>query len=88
MICADINVLALDETVRTIVGHGQLAHVVEVDVTDECSVEAMTTSAIAATGRLDVLVNNAGVASMPRRLLDVTLEDWDRVFAVVFYDPK
>jgi NAD(P)-dependent dehydrogenase (short-subunit alcohol dehydrogenase family) len=36
VICGDIDILALDETVRTVVGRGQLAHAVEVDVTDEC----------------------------------------------------
>ncbi|SFJ31087.1 short chain dehydrogenase [Bradyrhizobium sp. cf659] len=42
----------------------------------------MTANAVSAAGRLDVLVNNAGVTSLPDRLLEVTLEDWDRVFSV------
>jgi NAD(P)-dependent dehydrogenase (short-subunit alcohol dehydrogenase family) len=37
-------------------------HVVEVDITDDASVEQAIQSAIASTGRLDVVVNNAGVA--------------------------
>ena len=37
-------------------------HIVELDVTDDASVERAIASVIAATGRLDVVVNNAGVA--------------------------
>lgn len=81
VICADIDVDALDETDRTIGARGQSAHAVEVDVTDELSVQAMTANAISSASRLDVLVNNAGATSLPGRLLDVTLEDWDRVFS-------
>ena len=41
----------------------QLAmHIVELDVTDDVSVEQAITAVIAATGRLDVVVNNAGVS--------------------------
>jgi NAD(P)-dependent dehydrogenase (short-subunit alcohol dehydrogenase family) len=38
-------------------------HVVELDVTDEASIERATASVLAQAGRLDVLVNNAGVGS-------------------------
>ncbi len=41
----------------------QLAlHVVELDVTDDASVEQAIAAVVAATGRLDVVVNNAGVS--------------------------
>ena len=39
------------------------AHVVEIDVTDEASVEAGTTLAIAALGGIDVVINNAGTGA-------------------------
>ncbi|MBL4732590.1 MAG: SDR family oxidoreductase [Rhizobiaceae bacterium] len=39
------------------------AHVVEIDITDNASVEAGTNSAIAALGGIDVLVNNAGTGA-------------------------
>jgi NAD(P)-dependent dehydrogenase (short-subunit alcohol dehydrogenase family) len=46
---------------RGLADHEQLAlHIVELDVTDDASVEEAITSVIAATGRLDVVVNNAG----------------------------
>jgi len=48
---------------------------VELDVADPKSVER----AVRRAGRIDVLVNNAGVFSRGRSVADLTLEDWDRV---------
>ncbi len=42
---------------------GQGLHVVELDVTDDASVEAAVAQVLAQAGRVDVLVNNAGIAS-------------------------
>ena len=48
---------------RALADREQLAlHIVEVDITDDASVEQAITSLIAITGRLDVVVNNAGIA--------------------------
>jgi NAD(P)-dependent dehydrogenase (short-subunit alcohol dehydrogenase family) len=51
------------ETVRQLAEREQLVvQVVEVDVTDDASVERAIASIIATTGRIDVVVNNAGVS--------------------------
>jgi NAD(P)-dependent dehydrogenase (short-subunit alcohol dehydrogenase family) len=52
-----------------------------VDVTDPGTVEAMVARAVADTGRLDVICNNAGASSVSDPL-SCTIEDWDRTFAV------
>ena len=57
------------------------AHVVELDVTDEASVNAGVAAAIEAAGGLDVVVNNAGVGVIGLQE-DFTAEDWHRVFDV------
>lgn len=49
-----------------------------VDVTDEAAVA----SACAAIGRVDVLVNSAGVVGPNRPLVEVETADWERTFAV------
>jgi NAD(P)-dependent dehydrogenase (short-subunit alcohol dehydrogenase family) len=54
---------------------------VRVDVTDPASVQALVEQAAAATGRLDVMCNNAGASSVSDPL-SCTVEDWDRTFAV------
>ena len=58
------------------------AHVERVDVGDPESVEAATLNTLAAVGRIDVLVNNAGVNGPTVPIWDYPLEDWRRVIAV------
>jgi NAD(P)-dependent dehydrogenase (short-subunit alcohol dehydrogenase family) len=51
------------EELRALAEREQLAlHSVELDITDDASVEQAITSLVAITGRLDVVVNNAGMA--------------------------
>jgi len=51
------------------------------DVTDSADVERVVTDVIAQTGRIDVLVNNAGILR-DRVLWKLTDEDWDLVINV------
>jgi 2-deoxy-D-gluconate 3-dehydrogenase len=64
---ADKNRAAADE-------HGA-GNVLEVDVRDEASVEAGIAAVVARHGRLDVLVNNAGVGGS-YSVLEMTLDEW------------
>ena len=58
--------------------------VIKCDGADERGVRAMLESVKKAFGRLDVLINNAGITASwkPRDLETLSLEEWDRVFAV------
>jgi 3-oxoacyl-[acyl-carrier protein] reductase len=51
------------------------------DVTDQRQVDAMFDTAIAATGGLDVVINNAGLGGFAH-LVDMTDEQWERVLDV------
>ena len=51
------------------------------DVSDETRVRAMAAEAVDAHGRVDVLVNNAGIFTQSL-LEDMPVADWDRVLAV------
>lgn len=54
---------------------------VRLDVTDESAVRELIETALAGTGRLDVLCNNAGIASTADPI-SCTTEEWRRVFDV------
>jgi NAD(P)-dependent dehydrogenase (short-subunit alcohol dehydrogenase family) len=56
------------------------------DVSDAASVQAAIQAVVARWGRIDALVNNAGIAVF-KPLLETTLEDWNRVLAVNLTGP-
>jgi 3-oxoacyl-[acyl-carrier protein] reductase len=59
---------------------------VELDVTDEAGIKALVASIEKEHGRLDVLVNNAGVSikvdGKPRGIADISSEEWNMVLAI------
>jgi len=59
-------------------GTGGDAILLPMDVRDRPSIRGAVQSALAALGRVDVLVNNAGIA-LTRDSLDLTEEEWDEV---------
>ncbi|MBI3980041.1 MAG: glucose 1-dehydrogenase [Chloroflexi bacterium] len=62
-------------------GTGRQTHVVPLDVTQVASIQAMVDETLTRFGKIDVLVNNAGV-NIRRRALEVSEEDWDGVLDV------
>ena len=72
--CAARSADKLDETVIQITDQGDEAKAVSLDVKDEVSIS----TAIEACGPIDVLINNAGVATT-KSVLDWEGTDWDDV---------
>ncbi|MGI6578304.1 MAG: elongation factor P 5-aminopentanone reductase [Eubacteriales bacterium] len=60
---------------------GGRAEIYQADVSDNDAVEDMVSAVQNDFGRIDVLVNNAGIAGQ-RLLTDITIEEWERMFAV------
>ena len=56
------------------------AHIHKLDVADTASVNAFADWAKAATGRVDVLINNAGGAHGVERIEDGRDDDWETMF--------
>jgi len=57
------------------------AHALTADVSRAPDVDAMIQAAVSATGRIDVLCNNAGIGSTADAVA-CSVEEWDRVFGV------
>ncbi len=69
---------ALEETARQAGG----GRVIPGDISQPDQVEQIFASAVAATGRLDLLFNNAGRGARPRTIDEMPLEDWQGVLDV------
>jgi 3-oxoacyl-[acyl-carrier protein] reductase len=78
VVISDAHERRLGEAAEAL-GEGTLA--VVCDVTDEAQVQGMVDAAVAEHGRLDVLVNNAGLGGTAE-LVDMTDEQWGRVIDI------
>ena len=79
VVIADIN-LSAAQIIADELGKESVA--VQVDVADGTSVENLQALASEAFGRIDIIINNAGVTHLPTPLDEVSEEDFDRVFTV------
>jgi 3-oxoacyl-[acyl-carrier protein] reductase len=81
VIVCDVRQNAVDEAVKQCEALGAQAVGFVVDVTQRAMVDAVVAQVLARFGRIDVLVNNAGI-TQDARLQKMTLEQFDRVIDV------
>jgi NAD(P)-dependent dehydrogenase (short-subunit alcohol dehydrogenase family) len=75
---ADVNAASLDRAVAEL---GPKAHAVQMDVTDQASIDTGFAKAIALMGKLDILVNNAALFDACP-IVDIPRATYDKLFAV------
>jgi 3-oxoacyl-[acyl-carrier protein] reductase len=68
------------ETVAEIAGAGGRAELASTDVSDPAQIDALVGGVLERHGRIDVLVNNAGIAR-DQLMLRMKRDDWDAVIA-------
>lgn len=78
----DISAETAQETVGLIEALSGKAAAFEADVSNSLSVQSMVSGVLSAFGRIDVLVNNAGVVGELKPLHEVSEESWDFVQGV------
>jgi len=78
---ADIDLAAAQKTVEAIASNTRRAIAIEADCGDVASIDAMIARTVAEFGRLDIIVNNAGVTRYSF-IMDLTEADWDRIHRV------
>ena len=78
---ADIDLAAAQRTADQAATNARRAIAIEADCGDIASIDAMVARTIAEFGRLDVIVNNAGVTRYAP-IMDLTEADWDRIHRV------
>jgi NAD(P)-dependent dehydrogenase (short-subunit alcohol dehydrogenase family) len=86
-VVADINAEAGQLVAEQIVKLGGEAISIPTDVSQETSVQAMVSAAMAHFGRIDILYNNAAILSAEQRagdrdVINMDVDAWDRAMAV------
>ncbi|MDR2487796.1 MAG: SDR family oxidoreductase [Clostridiales Family XIII bacterium] len=87
VVAADLNLEAVQATVAEIGADGGDATAVQVDVSDEVSVQAMVASAVSAYGRIDILFNVAGIPQFATPIEEVAVADFQRILSVNVVGP-
>jgi len=82
VVLADIAVETGEATAHDIVSAGGQAIFVAANVGKTDQVEALVAKAVGHFGRLDIAVNNAGIAPRGAPIAEMTEEDWDRTIEV------
>jgi 3-oxoacyl-[acyl-carrier protein] reductase len=81
LICADRDGARAEATASAIAKAGGSVRAFRADVADPVECEAQVAEAVRQFGRIDIVVNNAGIA-LHKLALDTSLDDWDRVLRI------
>ena len=80
VVIGDIDAARLTETASALGGPDRIL-AVPTDVSQKTEVDALIAAAVASFGRVDIMVNNAGIAIV-RDYLDISPEEFDHVLGV------
>lgn len=87
VVVADINEAGGNETAEMIRSTGSDARFIACDVSDPESARTMVEAAVGEAGRLDVLVNDAGIGGPGKRLEDIEVDEFRRVIDINLLGP-
>jgi NAD(P)-dependent dehydrogenase (short-subunit alcohol dehydrogenase family) len=78
VVVADIDVTLAEATAHQVAALGRKSLALQVDVTRRADIDRMVQRSVETMGRIDILMNNAGVLRI-QEMLDITEADWDFV---------
>ena len=81
VLCTDLDLEKAEFTVTEITKNGGTANALAANVADAGDCEKQVDETIQRYGRIDIAVNNAGIA-LHRLALETSLEDWQRVLDI------
>jgi NAD(P)-dependent dehydrogenase (short-subunit alcohol dehydrogenase family) len=82
LMLVDVNQQLGEETVKQIEGAGGRAAFIRADVRNEAEMKRAFEETVARFGRLDIVYNNAGIATPQPGFTRIAMEDWKRVIDI------
>lgn len=86
VVLCDINETTLEATYNELKSHGQCLHIT-VDVSSSSSIQELFEKSIQHFGKIDVLINNAGIMDRLDGAADCDEDLWNRVLAINLTGP-
>jgi NAD(P)-dependent dehydrogenase (short-subunit alcohol dehydrogenase family) len=72
-----------DKTARQVEAMGANCMAVQTDISDELQVENLAANALSAYGKVDILINNAGVSQLSHTPTEhLPVQEWDRIMHI------
>lgn len=81
VVCCDVNLQDAQRTAQEVNSAGGAAIVCPIDVRDAAAFEAALESTLKAFGRLDCILNGAGI-NAPTPFFEIPVEEWNDILAV------
>lgn len=81
VVLSDLNLAGVQEAAQEIIDQQGKAYGIQLDVSKRSEVEKAVNEIVERYGKIDIVVNNAGI-SLPTRVLDITDDEWDKIFNV------
>jgi NAD(P)-dependent dehydrogenase (short-subunit alcohol dehydrogenase family) len=82
VVVADLNFEGAEEVVKTIKENKGEAIAVKANVTDNNDIKNMVDTAIKKYGKIDIIINNAGIFDKYTNSLETSEELWDQIFDI------
>jgi NAD(P)-dependent dehydrogenase (short-subunit alcohol dehydrogenase family) len=86
LVVSDVNEAGLTETVSAVEARGSKAMALPVDVSKPQQIQGMIQKTIDTFGRIDILMNNAGIG-LTGEMRFLSLQDWERIVGINLWGP-
>jgi NAD(P)-dependent dehydrogenase (short-subunit alcohol dehydrogenase family) len=82
VVIAATTLSKLEEAVKEFEAMGGQSKAIQTDVSNEQQVINMVSEVVKDFGKIDILVNNSGIAGPTCKLVDLKMEDWNKVLSI------
>ncbi len=82
VVAVDLVPSELEETAEKVKLLGGRAKIIQADITREENIERMVSETVAAYEKIDILINNSGIAGPTVPVVEMDLDQWSEVMAV------